>query len=118
MERISSRAIETATIPVVAKKSILQLTFIGYRQLNELEVCCGTSSPVSGTSLPGRVRRHVHSSKADTAACGEQPHALDLALDGDSIAIVLDFVQPVLAGGDFRPSGRNTGFDRRITIGR
>ena len=42
---------------------------------------------------------------------GEQPDALVLALDDQAIAVVFDFVDPIPAGGDFGPAGRDAGFE-------
>ena len=36
------------------------------------------------------------------AVAGPQPHAIALALDDQAVAVVLDLVKPVRAGGDFR----------------
>jgi hypothetical protein len=41
---------------------------------------------------------------------GEQPHALVLALDDQAITVMLDFVEPVGAVGDFGSGSRNARF--------
>ena len=35
------------------------------------------------------------------AAAGQQPHALAFTLNDQAIAVMLDFVKPIRAGGDF-----------------
>jgi len=41
----------------------------------------------------------------------EHPHALAVALDDQAIAVVLDFVDPFRAVGNFRRLGRDAGFE-------
>jgi hypothetical protein len=43
------------------------------------------------------------------AVSGEQPNALLVFLNEQAVTVVLDLVNPVRAGGDFRPSGRDAG---------
>ena len=44
------------------------------------------------------------------AVAGPQPHAIALALDDQAVAVVLDLVKPVRAGGDFRSALGMQGF--------